>query len=136
MPSVDKLSWGKLYIQLTQTIAHPVLVTKTGLVGLPLNKSVVIGGGDTLTVQLPYQLKGHWHALFDAVTIAAIRVKLKLRSDGVLYAYITNESEEPVGLTPRRVVSYVNGELGGIWDADGKAITNVPVRMTKEKNEL
>lgn len=89
---------------------------------MPINKSTVIGGKERKALQLPYQLRGEWGSIFDAVTIPAVSVKIKLRGDGVKYAVIINHFEEPVVLTPRRMLCFVTADLLKVIDKDGKSV--------------
>lgn len=109
-------------MQLLQQVQHPVVQAKNGLVGLPLNRSLVLGAAAIESIQLPYQLQGQWGAIYDAVTIPAVIVKIKMKANGCLFAVLKNLSDHPVSLTPRRMLAYVHADLSAVKDADGLSV--------------
>lgn len=91
----------------------------------PVNRSLVLGGGETKGLVFPYILRETCNRpLLFYVGVHKTRVLLVVKKNvnGNMYEWIKNESHELIHITPKMKAFYVEGRLKKMKNVDGGSI--------------
>lgn len=112
----------QLFVQLTQSVLYPPRRQGQFTVFF-MNRSIVLGIGQTTVIQLPFRLYGSFGPLLDCCELNGVRCIFKFRGRGDVVVCITNFSDDIVHITPRRRLFVTVSRLGEIWNMDGDLVT-------------